>query len=74
MNAVKKEVGSDLIDSFLKAQKAMKGYPIPDPSEIMSNKEKYLQEFTEYKQMVNQMKNDNTANILKLTSICFENN
>ena len=69
INSMKKEVGGDVMDKFLAAQKSMQNYPIPDPSEIMKNKEKYLKEFSEYEQMIKTMsKNDpNSQNVLNKT-------
>jgi len=56
---MRKEVGDDMIKKFLAAQQAMGGQAIPDPSEIMKNKEKYLQQFQEYQQMIKNMKEKN---------------
>ena len=56
---MRKEVGDDMIKKFLLAQQAMGGQSIPDPSEIMRNKGKYLQQFQEYQQMIKNMKEKN---------------
>lgn len=56
---MRKEVGDDMIKKFLLAQQAMGGQSIPDPSEIMRNKGKYLQQFQEYQEMIKNMKEKN---------------
>ena len=56
---MKKEMGDDMVKKFLEAQKAMGGQAIPDPSEIMKNKDKYLQQFKEYQDMIKNMKEKN---------------
>lgn len=56
---MRKEMGDDMVKKFLEAQKAMGGQAIPDPSEIMKNKEKYLQQFKEYQNMIKNMKEKN---------------
>jgi hypothetical protein len=56
---MKKDMGDDLMKNYLNAQENMKDYPIPDPQEIMNNKDKYLQQFKEYENMINMMKKSN---------------
>lgn len=56
---MRKEMGDDMVKKFLEAQKAMGGQAIPDPSEIMKNKDKYLQQFKEYQNMIKNMKEKN---------------
>lgn len=56
---MRKEMGDDMIKKFLKAQQSMGGQAIPDPSEIMKNKEKYFKQFQEYQEMIKNMKEKN---------------
>lgn len=65
---MRKEMGDDMIKKFLKAQQSMGGQAIPDPSEIMKNKEKYFKQFQEYQEMIKNMKEKNPqmANMLEV--------
>jgi len=56
---MRKDVGDETIKKFLKAQQSMSGNPIPDPSEIMRNKEKYIEQFREYNNVIKNMKEQN---------------
>lgn len=56
---MRKEMGDDMVKKFLEAQQAMGGQAIPDPSEIMKNKDKYLKQFQEYQTMIKDMKEKN---------------
>lgn len=59
LKSMKKDVGEDMLNSYLSAQNSMKGYPIPDPQEILKNKAKYQKQFEEYGQMIKTMQKEN---------------
>ena len=56
---MRKDVGDETIKKFLKAQQSMRGNSIPDPSEILRNKEKYIEQFREYNNVIKNMKEQN---------------
>ena len=56
---MRKEMGDDMVKKFLRAQQSLGGNAIPDPSEIMKNKGKYLEQFKEYQKMIQNMKEQN---------------
>ena len=56
---MRKEMGDDMVKKFLEAQKAVGSQAIPDPTEIMKNKDKYIKQFQEYQTMIKDMKNKN---------------
>ena len=49
-----KEHGSELTNAYIEARRKM-GVEIPDPDEIMSNKDKYIPQFREYAQYIKTM-------------------
>lgn len=56
---MRKDLGDDMVKKFLEAQRSMGGQAIPDPSEIMKNKDKYFKQFEEYQKMIKDMKEKN---------------
>ena len=59
MKEIQKSMGDDMLQKFVKAQQSMGDNQIPDPQEIMKNKDKYIQQFKEYQTMIANMKNSN---------------
>lgn len=56
---MRKNMGDDLVKKFMEAQNSVGNNRIPDPQEILKNKDKYLGQFKEYQSMIDNMKEKN---------------